>query len=1045
MNFTDIFIKRPVLALVVSALIVVLGLRSLFSLPVNQYPKTQNAVVTVSTTYYGADAQTVAGFITQPLEGAIAQAQGIDYLSSSSSSGVSTITATLRLNYDANRALTEINTQVNSVRNQLPAQAQTPVLTVQTGSTIDAMYMGFYSDTLPTNNITDFLSRVVKPKLDSIEGVQTAELLGARTFALRAWLDADKLAAHGLTAQDVSGALSSNNYLAALGSSKGQMVTVPLTAGTDLHSVDEFKRLAVKQSGDAIVRLEDVATVTLGSETYDFNVAFSGVRSVFIGMKVAPEANILDVAKRVREVFPALREELPAGVTGEIVYDSTEYINTSIDEVVKTLVEALVIVTIVIFLFLGSFRAVIVPVVAMPLSLIGTFFMMLALGYSINLLTLLSLVLAIGLVVDDAIIVVENVDRHMKEGKTPMQASLLAARELGGPIIAMTIVLIAVYVPIGFQGGLTGALFTEFAFTLAGAVLISGVIALTLSPMMASRFFRQGQDSGRFARFVDRTFDRVHRGYSRALSSMLDTWVVLITMGVILMLLLGVMFKMSQTELAPEEDQGFIGSQVVGPPTATSDQMQTYATQVFNIAKGESEYKQMFQITGVPTVNQGIGGVILSDWGQRTRSAHEVQMDLQAKWNKVAGGRVAAFQFPSLPGASGLPVQVVISTTEPFENLNSVVQQLNEKAQAANLFYFSDVDLKIDKPQATVVVDRDKIAALGMTQQDVGQALSAGLGGGYVNYFSIAGRSYKVIPQVLQVDRLNPRNVLDFYIKTPNAGLIPASTVAHIETTTVPESINRFQQLNSATIQGVSGQSQGDIIKFFSDNLKQIAPTGYNIDYAGTTRQYVQESGGFLVTMGFAVIIVLLALAAQFNSFRDPVVILVSVPLALFGATIFIFLGFASLNIYTKVGLVTLMGLISKHGILIVEVANKLQEAGKSKREAIEEAAGIRLRPILMTTAAMVFGVVPLVIASGAGAAGRHAMGLVIFTGMSIGTLFTLFVVPAMYLFIGATHKKQGTEGGEAGTAPGLAPAPLPAPAGVPLLTDETGKPQPAA
>ncbi len=1027
MNFTDIFIRRPVLATVISLLIVVLGLRALFDMPVNQFPKTQNAVVTVSTTYYGADAQTVAGFITQPLEGAIAQAQGIDYLSSNSSSGVSTITATLRLNYDANRALTEISTQVNSVKNQLPPQAQTPVLTVQTGSTIDAMYMGFYSDTLPTNNVTDFLARVVKPKLDSIDGVQTAELLGARTFALRAWLDSGKLAAHGLTAADVSSALASNNYLAALGSSKGQMVTIPLTAGTDLHTVDEFKQLVVKRSGDAIVRLDDVANVTLGSETYDFNVAFSGVRSVFIGIKVAPEANILDVAKRVRDAFPDLRSGLPTGVTGEIVYDSTEYINTSISEVVKTLVEALLIVTVVIFLFLGSFRAVIVPIVAMPLSLIGTFFMMLVLGYSINLLTLLALVLAIGLVVDDAIIVVENVDRHMKEGKTPMEAAYIAARELGGPIIAMTIVLIAVYVPIGFQGGLTGALFTEFAFTLAGAVFISGVVALTLSPMMASRFFKSNQDSGRFAHFIDQTFNRVHRGYSRVLAGLLDTWPVLIVMAAILMILLGLMFKMSGQELSPEEDQGFIGSQVVGPPTATSQQMLTYAGQVFDIAKAEPEYKQMFQITGVPTINQGIGGVILTDWGNRTRSAHEVQQDLQKKWNSIAGARVAAFQFPSLPGASGLPVQIVISTTEPFENLNAVAQQLLDKAREKNLFYFADLDLKLDKPQATVVVDRDKIATLGMTQQDVGAALGAALGGGYVNYFSIAGRSYKVIPQVLQVDRLNPNNVLDFYIKTPNAGLIPASTVAHIETTIVPESINRFQQLNSATIIGVSGSTQADIIKFFKDNLAQIAPSGYTVDYSGQTRQYVQESGGFAVTMGFAVIIVLLALAAQFNSFRDPVVILVSVPLALFGAMIFIFLGFATLNIYTKVGLVTLMGLISKHGILIVEVANKLQEAGRSKRQAIEEAAGIRLRPILMTTAAMVFGVVPLVIASGAGAAGRHAMGLVIFTGLAIGTLFTLFVVPAMYLFIGADHgKRRKVE--EAAATP-------------PLLTDESGAP----
>ena len=1008
MNFTDIFIRRPVLAMVVSLLIIVLGLRSLFSLPINQYPHTQNAVVTVSTTYYGADAQTVAGFITQPLEGAIAQAQGIDYLSSSSSSGVSTITATLRLNYDANRALTEINTQVNSVKNQLPAQAQQPVLTVATGQTTDAMYLGFYSDTLPTNNVTDFLARVVKPKLDSVQGVQTAELLGARLFALRAWLDANKLAAHGVTASDVSTALGSNNYLAALGSSKGQMVTVPLTAGTDLHSVDEFKKLAIKQSGDAIVRLEDVANVTLGSEDYDFNVAFGGVRSVFIGIKVAPEANILDVAKRVRAAFPELRDQLPGGVTGEIVYDSTEFINTSIVEVVKTLVEALLIVTVVIYLFLGTLRAVVVPVIAMPLSLIGTFFVMLALGYSINLLTLLALVLAIGLVVDDAIIVVENVDRHMKEeGKSPMQAALIAARELGSPILAMTVVLIAVYVPIGFQGGLTGALFTEFAFTLAGAVAVSGVVALTLSPMMCSRFFKSEQDSGRFALAIDRVFEKVRHGYARLLHSLLNTWPVLIVMGALLSGLLVVMFKMSQSELAPEEDQGIVLSQVVGAPTATADQMQTYADQVFKIAKSTPEYDQMFQITGVPTVNAGIGGVLFKPWDQRTRSAHEIQQELQAKWNKIAGGRVAAFQFPALPGSSGLPVQFIISSTEPFENLNTVAQQVLDKARASNKFYFLDVDLKIDKPQATVVVDRDKIAALGMTQQDVGASLGAALGGGYVNYFSIAGRSYKVIPQVQQVDRLNPASVLDFYIKTPNAGLIPASTVASIKYDVVPESITRFQQLNSVTISGVSGVSQGEVLQFLRDTVKEVAPSGYNVDYAGQSRQFVQESGGFLVTMLFAVVIVFLALAAQFESFRDPVVILVSVPLALFGALIFIFLGWASMNIYTEVGLVTLMGLISKHGILIVEVANQLQKAGKSKREAIEEATSIRLRPILMTTAAMVFGVVPLVIASGAGAAGRHAMGLVIFTGLSIGTLFTLFVVPAMYLFIGADHQKQ--------------------------------------
>ncbi len=1000
MKFTDFFIRRPVLATTVSLLIVVLGLRSLSKLPVNQYPRTQNAVVTISTTYYGADAQTVAGFITQPLESAIAQAQGIDYLSSSSSSGVSTIIATLRLNYDANRALTEINTQVNSVKNQLPVQAQTPVLTVQIGQTTDAMYLGFYSDTLPTNNVTDYLLRVVKPKLDSIEGVQTAEILGARQFALRAWLDSDRMAAHGLTSADVYAALNNNNFLAALGSSKGQMVTVPLTAGTDLHTVDEFKQLAVKQNGDGIVHLEDVATVTLGAENYDFNVAFSGVRSVFIGIKVAPEANILEVAKRVREVFPGIRAQLPTGLTGRIVYDATEFINTSIHEVVITLLEALLIVTVVIFLFLGNFRAVLVPVIAMPLSLVGTFFIMLVLGYSVNLLTLLALVLAIGLVVDDAIIVVENVDRHMKEGEPPLSASLMAARELGNPILAMTIVLIAVYVPIGFQGGLTGALFTEFAFTLAGAVTVSGVVALTLSPMMCSRFFTPEQGSGRLARAIDAGFDKIRQTYRRTLNSMLTTWQVLIVMGGLLIVLLFVMFKMSNSELAPEEDQGIVLSQVVGAPTATADQMQTYADQIFKIGKSMPEYEQMFQITGVPTLNSGFGGVLLKPWDKRVRGAHEIQQDLQEKWNRVAGARVAAFQFPPLPGSSGLPVQFVITTTEPFENLNDVAQRVMAKAMASGKFYFLDVDLKIDKPQATYVVDRDKLTALGMTQQDVGNALSAALGGGYVNYFSIGGRSYKVIPQVLQTNRLNPSQVLDYYIKTPAGAVIPVSTVAKLKYDVVPESITRFQQLNSVTLAGVSGAPQGEVLQLMREAVQQVASSGYNADYSGTSRQYIQESGGFLPTLLFSVLIVFLALSALFESFRDPVVILVSVPLALFGAMIFIFLGFTSMNIYTEVGLVTLMGLISKHGILIVEVANHLRGTGLEKLEAVVEAATIRLRPILMTTAAMVFGVVPLVIAFGAGAAGRYAMGLVIFTGLSIGTLFTLFVVPAMYMFL---------------------------------------------
>jgi multidrug efflux pump len=1019
-NFTDIFIRKPVLATTVSLLILVLGARAVLSLSVRQYPRTQNAVVTVSTAYYGADAQTVAGFITQPLEAAIAQAQGIDYLSSTSSTGVSTIQATLRLNYEANKALTEINTQVASVRNQLPPESQQPVLTVQVGETIDAMYMGFFSDVLPNNGVTDYLSRVVKPRLDSVEGVQTAEILGARQFALRAWLDPQRMAAYGVTASDVRSALANNNYLAALGTTKGQMVSVDLTAGTSLHSVDEFKQLAIKQNGGAIVRLEDVANVVLGAENYDFTTAFGGRNAVFIGIKVAPEANVLDVAKRVRDVFPDIQAQMPNGITGEIVYDGTKFIRSSIDEVEKTLIQALVIVSVVIFLFLGSFRAVAIPIVAIPLSLVGAFFVMLILGYSINLLTLLALVLAIGLVVDDAIIVVENVDRHMKfEHKTPFEASILAARELGGPIIAMTIVLIAVYVPIGFQGGLTGALFTEFAFTVAGAVAVSGIVALTLSPMMTSRIFRAEQEENRFVHFLDRQFDRLHRGYRRALHSVLETWIVIVVMGLILLGGTVYLFMTSKAELAPQEDQGLVLNQILGPPNATPQQMDAYSKQVFEIAKKLPEYDQMFQITGSPTVNQGFGGVLFKPWEQRKRSATELQQLLQQQWGGIAGATVAAFQFPPLPGSRGLPMQIVLKTTEPFERLNEVAQAVLQKARSSGLFFYVDTDLKLDKPQITVEVDRDLVTTLGLTQQDVGAALSAALGGGYVNYFSIAGRSYKVIPQVLQTDRLNASQVLDYYIRAPDGSLMPTATVATQKIATVPEGINHFQQLNSATIFGVytPAVSQKQILDYMKQAVAEVAPSSYQVDYSGPSRQYVQESGGFVVTLMFAIIIVFLALSAQYESFRDPIVILVSVPMALFGALIFINLGLATLNIYTQVGLVTLMGLVSKHGILIVQFANQLQLDGKTKREAIEEAAGVRLRPILMTTAAMVFGVIPLVIAAGAGAAGRHAMGLVLFTGLSIGTLFTLFVVPAVYMLLGAEHHRAAPAGDSAAVA----------------------------
>jgi multidrug efflux pump len=1014
MNFTDIFIRRPVLATVVSLLILVLGIRSMNLLLVREYPETQNAVVTVSTTYFGADPDLVSGFITTPLENSISQANGIDYLTSSSTQGVSMITANLRLNYDPNKALTEISSKVNAVKNQLPQEAQEPVISVEVGESIDSMYIGFYSKDLPTNKITDYLIRVVQPKLQAVEGVQTAEILGSRQFAMRAWLDPQKMAAYGITGTQVSSALAGNNYISAIGRTKGQMVSVNLVAGTTLHTVDEFRDLVIKSKNGAIVRLKDVANVTLGSEDYDSSVSFDNESSVFIGIKVAPTANLLSVIKGVRKAFPAIEGQLPEGMKGRIIYDATDFVNSSIAEVIETLVEALLIVTVVIFLFLGSFRTVVIPTIAMPLSLIGTFFLMLAFGFTINLLTLLALVLAIGLVVDDAIIVVENVHRHIEGGMQPFKAAIQGARELAMPVVAMSIVLIAVYVPIGFMGGLTGALFTEFAFTLAGAVGVSAIVALTLSPMMCSRFLKPHTKGEKrpFVDFIDRQFEKVRVFYERLLHGSLNTLPVTAVFSVLILASIYFLYATSQSELAPQEDKGFIISMLTTAPNATLQQTQLNSQEAYKILASYPETEHIFQVDGMSGLNSSMSGMVLKPWDERTRTSMVLNPEIQMKLSGIAGGRAVAFQPSPLPGAgSGLPVQFVVGTTESFDRLYEVSQALLDKAQASGLFAYMDNDLKIDKPQTTLNIDRDKASQLGLSMSDIGSTLGSMLGGGYVNYFSISGRSYKVIPQVTQQERLTTQQLLDYYITTGSGTPVPLSTVAGLTTSVVPESLNHFQQLNSATISAVPlpGVTLGQALDTLKSLAQEALPQGYSIDYAGQSRQYTQESSALIITFFFALIIIYLALAAQFESFRDPFIVLVSVPMSICGAMIFISLGIggATLNIYTEVGLVTLIGLISKHGILIVQFANDLQKEGKGKREAIETASGIRLRPILMTTAAMVLGVMPLVFASGAGAVGRYNMGLVITTGISIGTLFTLFVVPAMYMFFATDHAKQ--------------------------------------
>lgn len=1010
MKFTDIFIERPVLATVVSLMIFVLGLRSITSLPIRQYPNTENAVITVTTTYTGADPATIAGFITTPLEASLAQSNGIDYMQSTSTPSTSTIAIYLRLNYDVNKALSEINTRVSAVLNQLPRNAQLPVTTIDVGESLDSMYIAFYSDVLEPNKINDYILRIVQPKLQTINGVQVAEIIGSRQYAMRIWLDPVKLAALHMTATDVANALDKNNFVSAVGRTDGNLVAINLKANTDLTTVDQFNNLIIRAQNGAIIRIKDVGYVSLGATNYDQSVKFNRLNAIYIGIKLTPTANMLSTLSQVARVFDELHANLPHGLNAKIVYDASDYVDSSIKEVIKSLIEAIVIVTVVVFVFLGSIRSVIVPIVAIPLSLIGAFFMMLLLGYSINLLTLLALVLAIGLVVDDAIIVVENIHRHMEAGLSPIKSALIGARELTNPIIAITVVLIAVYLPIGFMGGLTGALFTEFAFTLAGTVTLSAIVALTLSPMMCSKFLKlENHAREGIVKFIDKQFERLSEKYQGLLNDLLNYLPVLVAFSAVIFVAIYFLFIFSQSELAPQEDQGIIITQLIASPNASLSQTQLYSDAVTHVLSTYPEGARIFQLDGLGGLNQALIGMGLKPWDDRARTTEEILPELQEKLDNIPGGKIVAFERPPLPGGGkGLPVQFVIQTTEPFNELYKVSQQVMEEARKTGKFIYLDNDLKIDKVQTMLILDRDKISQMGLTMQDVGDALGYAMNQNYINYYDLEGRSYQVIPQLVRKARINATQLLNYYINSSSGQTIPLSTIASLKQKVVPQSLNHFQQLNSATISAMMrpGVSIGDSLHAFQVIAKQILPQGYTVDYAAQSRQYVQEGTALIVTFFFALIIIFLSLAALFESFRDPLAILVSVPMSICGAMIFICLGVngATLNIYTEVGLVTLIGLISKHGILIVQFANDLQAQGKSKRDAIELAAKIRLRPILMTTAAMVFGVIPLILATGAGAVSRFNIGLVIASGISIGTLFTLFVVPAMYMILGSTH-----------------------------------------
>ncbi len=1019
MKFTDIFIRRPVLALVVNLLIIIAGLQAIRSLNVRQYPRSDNAAVTVTTVYVGANAQLVRGFITTPLERSIAAADGIDYIESQSAQGLSTINARLKLNYDPIKALSEISSKVDQVRGDLPPEAEVPVINVESAdSRFASAYLSFTSDELKQNEITDYLVRIVQPRLSALEGVQRADILGARTFAMRIWLKPDRMAAFNISPVQVRQALAANNFLAAVGRTKGSMIQVNLTANTDLRSVEEFKRLAVREQNGAIVRLEDIADVALGAEDYDTEVRFSGQTAVFMGIWPLPNANSLDVIKRARVEMDAISKQLPNGLKGRIAYDGTAYINNAIHEVVKTLSETLLIVVVIIFLFLGSLRSALIPVVAIPLSLIGAVFLMQVFGFTINLLTLLAIVLSVGLVVDDAIVVVENVERHLSEGQTPMRAALLGARELVGPLISMTITLAAVYAPIGLQGGLTGSLFREFAFTLAGAVTISGIVALTLSPMMSSRLLKAGMTEHGLAGKIERDFKKIRNFYGRLLNGTLNARPAVYMVWIVLSLLAIPMFKMSAKELAPKEDQGVIFGIMNAAANSTLDQTSRYAAAVNNAFLSVPETQFVFQVT-MPS--SGFAGMVVKPWQERKRTIFQIMPEVQRKLHGIPGIQMFPVLPSALPGGDQFPVNFILASTAEPEQILNFAKQIQLAAAQSGMFAFPPtIDVKIDQPQSEIVIDRDKAADLGLNLQQVGADLAAMVGGNFVNRFNISGRSYKVIPQIQRMDRLNPDQLRDIHVTGPNGRLVPLSTIATIKNSTVPRSLNRFQQLNAVKISGVAVRPLDEALRFLEDKAAKILPKGYVLDYTGESRQLRTEGNKFIQAFGLAVILIFLVLAAQFNSFRDPFVILAgSVPLAMFGALIFTFLKMpdpnapfwthgwtTTMNIYSQVGLVTLVGLVSKNGILIVEFANKLQEQGRTKRQAVQEAAMVRLRPILMTTGATIAGHFPLTLVTGAGAAARNSIGLVLVGGMAIGSLFTLFIIPSIYMLVAKDHSK---------------------------------------
>jgi multidrug efflux pump len=919
----------------------------------------------------------------------------------------------MKLGSNPDVALTEVLAKVQSVRGQLPEEAEDPTIVKGTGMQFALMYLAALNPNMTQEQLTEYLERVIRPRMSTIEGVAEIQIIGAANYAMRVWIDPLQLAARGVTAADVQNAIRSSNFLAAPGRTENEFVAYNIQMQTTLQTAEAFGALPLIGEGDHVVRLRDVAEVELAAEEPEEIVTFNGQPGTFIGLFPTPAANPLNTAAAVVAELPAINASLPEGMTVELVYDSTETISASIEEVFKTIAEAVAIVVVVILLFLGSFRSVLMPVVTIPLSLIGVCAVLVALGFSLNLLSLLAMVLAIGLVVDDAIVVVENIHRHIEEGLSPLDASIVGMKEITGPVIAMTLTLAAVLAPLAFTGGLTGALFREFAFTLAGAVIISGVVALTITPTMSARLLKSGEAS-RFQRIVDHSFDRVANWYERRVASSLDYRPVTVLMVLALVGATLFMFTRTTTELAPEEDVGALFAILNGPRYATLDYTHLYTEQISELTQDIEEVRTEFSIVGFARQrNSGFYIWAFKDWAERARSQAELQQDIQGRLGQVAGVEGFVFAPPSLPGSGGgLPITVVVQSIHSPERVYEVAEEVRRKATETGRFIVVQNSLAFDAPQVTLTIDRDRAASLNVPISDVGATMGLLVGGGSVAQFDRDSNSYDIITQVPQAFRDNPEALGQFFVRASTGAMVPLSSVVSIETGSAAAAIEQFNQLNSATISALPlpGVSTGDGLAEIQRILQETLPEGFFVDYSGQSRLEVTQGNTIAIAFGLAVLVIYLVLAAQFESFRDPFIILMAVPLSIFGAIVPLNLGLGTLNIYSQVGLITLIGLITKHGILMVEFANQQREThGVGRRDAIVAAAKIRLRPILMTTAAMALAVVPLIIADGAGAAARYAMGLVIFSGLIVGTCFTLFVVPMFYTFISPRDRLEAT------------------------------------